>query len=1270
MTDSPLSNGSPVVSDVAAHKARLRAARIVQLYSHDRLGLYGAVAAALALTAVLWGAVEHWRLLAWLVVFLAVQGGRQALAAAFHKANPTAEALPSWGHWFLVGSGLSSLLWGLTTLVVFPSNSFFHEFLLASVLLGVAAAVTVSTAVVTEGYLSSILLLAIPGVGRFLYEGGEIHFAMGVVGLLYSAALVASGRMVHSMLSGAIRLQIEKDDLIESLQQAHGDLEFRVLERTADLARKNKEFETEISYRQRAEEELRESEQRYRELAEMLPEMVCEVDRHGCLTFVNNCGCDLTGYSVEDLEMGFEAIRLIAPEDREKVQAYISEAVRGASGLKEYRAQRKDGTTFPVLARFTPIFREGEYVGVRGLMIDISERKKAGEALQESENRYRVVVEQTGQLIYDYDVPTGNIRWAGAVEQLTGFTTDEFQKVDIAGWEERIHPEDRELALAVLGEAMNTRALYDVAYRFRRNDGTYVDMEDTGAFLFDEWGVAYRMLGSMKDVTDRKRAEAALRQSEESYRRLVELAPYGVCIVREGKAVFVNRSMVKLLGGADPGEIVGRSMLDFVLPQHRKKVKQLIVQTLACSEPIPTAELQFTRLDGQVGELEITAIRFTYQNSPAVQAVCIDITERKKAYTALRESEERYRTLFEYSRDAINIVTRDGVFIDANKSFLTLFGYTTDEIMRMTAPQLWADPSMISQWQDELEREGSVIDYEWPAVRKDGAIRECLLTSTVRKFEDGKIQYQSICRDITEQKLAETALRESEQMFRLLSEQSLMAVAILQDGIYGYFNQTLASMLECSPAQIIKWRPEEFMSVVHPDDKALVLQQARLKQQGESGQIPNYTFRVCTKSGKIKWLEIFSKTVQFKGRPANLVTMLDITERKLAAEQLRQAARMEAIGQLAGGIAHDFNNLLTGILGYSDMLMQQSTGGNPSKEKLFQISRAARRAAALTQQLLAFGRKQVLEIKALDLNLVISDIEKMLRRLIGENIEIVTKLDESVGMINADPGQIEQILMNLAVNARDAMPNGGSLLMETANVTLDEQYAKANPEVIPGDYVMFAMTDSGTGMDAATRSRIFEPFFTTKRKGVGTGLGLATVYGIVKQHSGHLTAYSEPSIGTTFKIYIPRAKEVLGPTPASVTAGVRPQGTETILVVEDEEVVRNLACEAMEMLGYTPLKASDPEKALEISDTHRGPIHLLLTDVVLPQMDGRSLYDRLSISRPEMRVLYVSGYTQDFIVHHGVLDPSVHFLHKPFTVDTLGNKVRQVLDAERDSNRN
>jgi signal transduction histidine kinase len=387
----------------------------------------------------------------------------------------------------------------------------------------------------------------------------------------------------------------------------------------------------------------------------------------------------------------------------------------------------------------------------------------------------------------------------------------------------------------------------------------------------------------------------------------------------------------------------------------------------------------------------------------------------------------------------------------------------------------------------------------------------------------------------------------------------------------------------------------------------------------------------------------------------------DISQRKLLEEQLVHAQKMEAVGRLAGGVAHDFNNMLTVISGYNRMILDELSPLDPLRGNAEEILKAADRAAALTNQLLAFSRRQIMRPCVLNVNALLGGTQKMLRRLIGEDIHLDLRTARDVGNMRADPVHIEQAIVNLAVNARDAMPNGGRITIESANVHLDETYTRTHPGVQPGEFVMIAVSDTGHGMDAETRRRIFEPFFTTKERGKGTGLGLATVYGMVKQSGGDIWVYSEIGKGSTFKLYFPRVSDPISDAAGSDAEQAKPLGSETILLVEDEKAVRELTLKMLQRLGYTVLPAPGGAEALEVSRTFPGRIALLLTDVVMPNMSGRQLADILCETRPDMKVLYLSGYTENTVVHHGVLEPGVDFLPKPFSREVLGSKIRDIL---------
>jgi len=507
-------------------------------------------------------------------------------------------------------------------------------------------------------------------------------------------------------------------------------------------------------------------------------------------------------------------------------------------------------------------------------------------------------------------------------------------------------------------------------------------------------------------------------------------------------------------------------------------------------------------------------------------------------------------------------------------------------------------------------------------------------------------------------------LRESEQRFRELAEnvREVFFVVDPESGRSLYLSPAYEEVFGHSREHAYAV-PNSWLDAVHQEDRERMLEAMLASARGE--QQSGDAYRVVRPDGSIRWVRgQVSPVRDATGRTVRLVGIAeDITELKRTEERFLKAQRMEAVGRLAGGIAHDFNNLLTAILGTAELLLEDLPATDPRRADVEEIRKAGSRAADLTRQLLAFSRSQVLEPKVVDPNVMVADMDKLLRRLIGEDVELRTILGRDLGAVRADPGQLEQVIVNLAVNARDAMPQGGKLTIETANAELDESYARQHEPVRPGAYVMLAVSDTGVGMDAATKARIFEPFFTTKEKGKGTGLGLATVYGIVKQSGGYIWVYSEPGQGATFKLYFPRVDEPAAAREEPLRKPTRLRGTETILVVEDDQMVRHSTRRMLEAHGYRVLVAESGAEALMLVEQHVEPIHLVVTDVVMPGMNGREVVDRLRARRPDVKALYLSGYTDEAIVHHGIIESGIPFLQKPFTLEALGRKVREVLDG-------
>jgi two-component system cell cycle sensor histidine kinase/response regulator CckA len=643
--------------------------------------------------------------------------------------------------------------------------------------------------------------------------------------------------------------------------------------------------------------------------------------------------------------------------------------------------------------------------------------------------------------------------------------------------------------------------------------------------------------------------------------------------------------------------------------------------------------------------------------------------ERERAIQSLRESEEQVRLLLDSTAEAIYGINVQGNCTFCNAASLRLLGYnhSSDLLgkqMHWLIHHTRADGKRYPIEECKIytgfrEGKGSHSDDEvlW---KKDGSSFPAEYWS-YPMFRDGKpIGSVVTFLDIAERKCAEEALRRSEARVRRLVESNIIGISTGDlSGKLIDANDAFLGLLGFSREDLLsgEMRWDALTPPEYRDTDQLAVEQ--LKSAGSASPWEKQFFR---KDGsRVSVLIGVTTLTAARGEIETVSFVVDISERKKLEAQLRMAQKMEAVGQLAGGIAHDFNNLLGVIIGWSEVFEERLGQDDPLRPKAQQIKKAGQRAAALTRQLLAFSRKQVLEPKVLDLNAVVADTLKMLQRLIGDDIELITLPAPELGRVKADQGQVEQVIMNLAINARDAMPQGGKLTITIANAEMDDVSVRQHPGAVPGSYVMLSVSDTGCGMDHETQAHIFEPFFTTKELGKGTGLGLSTVYGIMKQSGGYISVYSELGRGTTFKSYLPRIEQsVTQVTPVRNTKDLV-RGWETILLVEDAQPLRELARELLETKGYTVLEAANGADAIQVAEKYGKPIHLLLTDVVMPGMDGSKLAERMGHSYPGIKVLYMSGYTDDAIVHHGVLDSGITLLQKPFTRESLTHKVREVL---------
>ncbi|MBA4192485.1 MAG: hybrid sensor histidine kinase/response regulator [Planctomycetaceae bacterium] len=655
-----------------------------------------------------------------------------------------------------------------------------------------------------------------------------------------------------------------------------------------------------------------------------------------------------------------------------------------------------------------------------------------------------------------------------------------------------------------------------------------------------------------------------------------------------------------------------------------------------------------------------------------------EVIVRKQAEQNVRESEarwraseERLRLMIEAIKDyAIYTLDSEGRLTSWNQGAARIYGYSSEEILGQNRSLFFTSEDVVrgrphAELTEALTT-GRLSDEAW-RVRKDGSVFWANGTMTALLDTAGQVRgFVKVDRDLTERKQAESELRTTiealqlrDRAIRAASQGILITDPHQPDNPIIYASQGFEQMTGYRAEEVMGRNCRLLQGPLTDAETVKQVRKAIHAGQPCSVEILNYR-----KDGTTFWNALFisplrdeqGRLVQFVGVQA------DVTERRNLERQVQQSQKMEAIGQLAGGVAHDFNNILTVISGYSEILLDNLPSSNPMRSSVKAISEAGERAAGLTRQLLSFSRQTVLEPKVLDINTVVNEAKSMLRRLIGEDVLLTTVLDPRISRVKVDPGQLGQILMNLAVNARDAMPRGGKLTIETNNMELDEEYAHTHVDVGPGRCVLLAVSDNGMGMPPEVKARIFEPFYTTKGIGKGTGLGLSVVHGIIKQSNGQIGVYSEPGVGTTFKIFFPAVEDELT---APVVRGQLKMGfaTETILLVEDEHPVRELAQFALQSQGYNVLPAANGMDALRVASTHTGRIDILVTDVVMPEMSGRELAERLRPRLTDMKVLFLSGYTDDAVVRHGILQAEVAFLQKPYTPLVLLKKVRQVLDA-------
>ncbi|PJA27405.1 MAG: hypothetical protein CO189_07225 [candidate division Zixibacteria bacterium CG_4_9_14_3_um_filter_46_8] len=896
----------------------------------------------------------------------------------------------------------------------------------------------------------------------------------------------------------------------------------------------------------------------------------------------------------------------------------------------------------------------------------VTRHRTTTEALRESEAKFRLFSEQSllGLII----IQDNWIKYINqAASEMSEYPVEELLSTDVRNLAMAIHPEDRQF---IMEQALKKQAGgEDIVTHY-----TFRAITKTGKMKWIElYSKTIQYEGrsadfvTLIDITDRKKAERSLRRERDMAQNNLDMA--GTIIVAlgiDGEISLINHRGCELLGYGED-EIIGKNWFDQFVPFHRgSKLKNDFRDMIAGKRDI--AEYYEHPILTRNGAERTMAwhnvlIRDDQGHCAGTLSSGEDITERKLAERALRESEERFRLMFNSSHDLMAITNTNGKTVWANTAWRRILGYTPDSHDNARDRIHPEDKDVVLDlWRKMDAGETDITNLEYRYRIASGEY--VYLESTVRKFSvrDQALMF-IISHNITERKQAEAALRESEEMYRTLIEQSNDAIYLLSEekGTFEFINPRFAELMELTPDEA-KSLGFDLMDLVANESRSLIEERLQKRRGGET--LPSrYEFSALTRSGKVLELEASVVRVPYKGGHAIQGVLRDLSERKSLEAQLRQAQKMEAIGNLAGGVAHDFNNLLAIITGHTELALMTIGSDNLLYQNIIEIQKAADRATELTRQLLAFSRVQSLKPRIIDINRAIKDLDQMLRRTIGENISLVITPSDELWKVNADQVQLEQAIINLVVNARDAMPLGGNLVLETMNAVLSEDDIRNLTDLIPGKYIILTIRDTGMGMTKDVLDRIFDPFFTTKEPGKGTGLGLSMVYGLIKQSNGHIEVESEPGRGSTFRIFLPATEDGDGildsePVPEDV-----PMGNETLLVVEDDDAVRAMAAGVLKWLGYKVLEAPTGKDAYQICEKMDKPVDLVISDVVMPQMSGIEFTAQLRTLWPEVKVLYMSGYSLSQFLPGDADGKEMIYLQKPFRLISLAHKVRKALDT-------
>ena len=970
----------------------------------------------------------------------------------------------------------------------------------------------------------------------------------------------------------------------------------------------------------------------------------------GTITAWNPGAANLFGYS--PLEAVGKPIQMLLPRERINEESEILERIRNGQRVKHFETVRvrKDGAEVHVSVTISPIRdRSGTIVGASQIARDITDRMRA----EELRERLAAVVESCEDAVIGKSLDGTIIAWNPGAENLFGYSASEAvgKPIEMLLPPERANEESAILARIKCGERLE----HFETVRLQK-DGKRVDVSVTISPIRDRRGTIVGASKIAHDISGRKCAEEQLRKSEERFSKAFRQSPLAIVISTEEDERYldVNESFLKMVG-CERADVVGRTASQLMF-WAQPSLRIDLLRQLQAGGKMTDVRVQFKTSTGEIRDAELTWEPIEVEGQHCLLAFIRDITEQMRSEKRLRE----YERVVEGLEDMIVVVDRDYRYIIANRAFLSyreleskqVIGHRVDDVLEKDTYE-----AVVKAKMDECFG-GKVIRYELKFSYPKLGERALLVSYFPIAGPTGIERIACVLRDITERKQAEEELRKSEDRFSKAFRQSPLAITISTeaDGMYLDANESFLRMTGYTREDVVGRTASEMRFWALPSLRADFLEQLREGEKVTGRRMEFKTSTAETREAELSWEDI-----EVEGQPCILAFMRDITETQRLEAQFLQAQKMEAVGRLAGGVAHDFNNMLSVIIGYSDLSSDLVASDSPVKRHLAQIKKASERAALLTRQLLAFSRQQVIFPRILNLNEVVNNVTTMLLRMVGDSISVAFQPITPIGSIKADPGQIEQILMNLVVNARDAMPHGGEITIETAHAELDEHYVAEHPGSQTGRHVILAVSDNGCGIEEAIKCKIFEPFFTTKGIGQGTGLGLSTVYGIVTQSKGSICVDSEVGKGTKFTIYFPRiaaeAEELLQPPEVDDVIS----GTETILLVEDDASVRKVTSSLLSSAGYRVVEASNAEKALEIITSSGQGIDLLLTDLIMFGQSGFDLFEQAKVIRPGLRSLFMSGYTGDLIALQGGLISERAFLPKPFTRISLLKKVYSAL---------